>query len=109
MKTVLIFACAIALGSTSAIAQDVPSARVRFADLDLGSGAGQAALYQRIQAAATHVCDVYSGTKGLENFTAGRACYKAAVADGMTQMNKLVAARDSGTFLAASSIIISAR
>ena len=112
MKTVMIIASAISLSAAPAAAQDfgsTPSEKVSYFDLDLGSSAGKSTLEQRIRAAATRVCQTGSAKESLQDNLAGRVCYKTSVADGIHQMDQLIAARSSGAVMAAAIVIAGVR
>jgi len=107
MKSALISFVALGLVSTAANSspirvtwQPVPTAHVSFADLNLGSPDGRAAFEERIHAAADTLCFAdRDGDRTLEAALGGHDCYKAAVADGLRQMNTIVGqqpARASG-------------
>jgi len=82
--------------------------RVTYADLDLGSPAGEAALVRRIEAAANRVCD-FGGMQTMDDFSKSGRCYRRAIGDGQKQMNQVIAARSAGSVLAASALIITAK
>jgi UrcA family protein len=113
MKNIVI-GLSLLIGSTGAIAQPAaspepaPSERIYFADLNLGTAPGQAALQRRIRAAAGRVCD-FGGMQELEVFSASYRCYRTAVVDGLHQMNQVLAANPGAATLAASTLIISGR
>jgi UrcA family protein len=112
MKTVMIIATAISLSATPAIAQDfssTPSEKISYGDLDLASAGGQATLEQRIRAAASRVCNNGSAEQSLQENLAGRVCFKTSVADGLHQMDQLIAARNSGAPMAAAVTIVGVR
>lgn len=112
MKTFIIIATAFALSAAPAAALDfdsAPAQHVSYSDLDLGSSAGKAALQQRIQAAATRVCNTETGKQSLQDNLAGRVCYRTSVADGFHQMDRLIAARQSGAVLASAITVIGIR
>ncbi len=73
---------------------DVPTADVSYADLNLGSIAGQATLRQRIGRAATQVCG-HSGP-ALRERAAHDSCRSAAIKDAMS----VLASRRGGVVLA---------
>lgn len=107
------FAAAIVVATAASAMPDSSGAvaateRVTYADLDLGSPAGQAALLRRMEAAANRVCD-YGGMQTMEDFSKSGQCYRRAIGDGKQQMNQLVAARSAGSVLAASALTISAK
>jgi UrcA family protein len=96
MKTALISIAALGLVSTAAngrpivvTSQPSPTAHVSFADLNLDSQEGRAELEQRIRAASETLC-IAGGDRTLTAALGGRSCYKAAVADGLRQMDKIV-------------------
>jgi UrcA family protein len=60
------------------------------ADLRLDSLAGQRALYGRIRAAAGDVCS-RDGERDVDALVSAQLCYRAAVADGVAQAQRLVA------------------
>ena len=82
----------------------LPTEMVSYADLNLGSVAGQNRLVQRIRGAADHVCADAEKT-GIE-YLVYRACFKSAVGNGIQQMEQLLADRESGAPLAAAALII---
>lgn len=121
MKNIVGYIGAVVLGAgaivpaTSAAAADTvivtapaPSARVSYADLDLGSQAGRAQLQQRIRGAAGSLC-FEDNVNPLDVRLLRHACFTAAVADGYRQVDELVTARGSGTAVAASALTIVAR
>jgi UrcA family protein len=58
----------------------VATVTVRYADLDLNTSEGIAALYERLQRAARNVCRYYDGRGSLTNVRVLRACYERALA-----------------------------
>ena len=70
---------------------------------------GEATLEQRIRAAASRVCSTGSTEQSLADNLAGRVCFKTSVADGLHQMDQLIAARNSGTTMAAAVTIVGVR
>lgn len=116
MKSIIVAICAATLVSGAAAAKNptivvsptpLPSETVSFADLNLGSPAGQLVLQRRIHSAAGRVCFV-DGDRSIDNYMLSNRCFKAALADGLNQMNTAIANRDSGTGLAAATLIIRA-
>jgi UrcA family protein len=85
----------------------LPAEMVSFADLNLGSTAGQNRLVQRIRGAADHVCSDADKT-GIE-FLVYRGCFNTAVGNGIVQMQQVMAARKSGSPLAATALVIRAK
>jgi len=77
-----------ALSSASAATPDnnVPSATVRYADLNLSTEAGAKALYQRIAYAAKQVCPV-ADIRDLSRLVVARACQQAAIAGAVSAVN----------------------
>ena len=113
MKSALIVAMMVFGATASAVhsepRQAVPrTEQVGYADLDLASKGGDAALARRIRGASDRVCDI-GGMQTLEDFDIASRCYSAAVADGQRQMNHVIAARKSGPMLAGAALTISRR
>ena len=84
------------------------SEAVTYADLKVGSAAGQAILRERIKAAAGRVCEL-GGMATMEEFHEATACYRNSYRDGLNQMDKLVAAVSTGSFVAASALVITTK
>lgn len=102
---IIITGLALACATAPAVAQDAPrSEQVNYADLDLQSASGKAALESRIRGAAERVC-IDNGEADLRTRLAGRACFKTALTNGLSQMNRELAGR-SGATLAASALTI---
>lgn len=81
MKIISIIAAATAIIATSAGARNIRNeVAVSYADLDLGSVAGQAALSRRIDAAADKACDVDSNERRMRSRQLATKCQHAAVA-----------------------------
>lgn len=101
---------ALAMGTGPARAQSNANRTesVNFADLNLGQSGGQASFEHRIKAAASRVCS-NDGQFDLQSVLASHKCYTAAVTDGMSQMKQVIASRDTGVKLAASSLVIRAK
>jgi UrcA family protein len=79
-KTALFLASVVAAYSAAAFAQpieQIPSARVSYADLDLGREAGRATLEARVAHAVARLCPMSSGYE-LAATASYRACRKAA-------------------------------
>jgi UrcA family protein len=85
--------------------ESVPTRRVGFGDLNLGSEAGKARLAQRIRAAARDLC-VENIVQPLETALPQRACFQRAMSDGNRQMTSAIAARQSGIGIAAAVLTI---
>jgi UrcA family protein len=95
MKTLLISLAAffpIAASASAApivVSSDaVRAEHVSTADLRLDSAAGQRALYGRIRAAAGDVC-ARDGERDVDALVSAHLCYRAAVADGVAQAQRL--------------------
>lgn len=78
-----VIAAAAAVAATPA--SDVPSLTVRFADLDLGTSAGTAALYRRLEYAARIVCNVYED-RTIERQFPWRRCVSDALNRAVAQV-----------------------
>ena len=89
---------AVALSSTAALA-DAPTMRVSYADLNLTSPAGVAALKARVARAATTVCAL-DGSRDVQSLMAERACRSAALASADLPMQTAIAAANSQRQLA---------
>jgi UrcA family protein len=92
MITTLTIRCAailLAAGSClPALAEDaLPSKSLSYADLNLGSPAGIAALYQRIKRAAVEVCDMPQGTRQLKIESQLKACRADAIDRAIVSAN----------------------
>jgi UrcA family protein len=81
----------------------VRAEHVRIADLRLNSPAGQHALYGRIRAAAGNVCS-RSGERDVDALVSEHLCYRAAVADGVAQAQRLAL-----TPVAAAAVVVGGR
>jgi len=79
-------AALIAALTTGVQAADVPQIHVKYADLNINTPAGAAALLQRIRFAADRVCD-FGGTRDLSVFAIVRACTTRAIADAVATVN----------------------
>ena len=112
MTKIAMFVAAAVLAAGSAGAQPVvvaadspPTARVSFADLNLETEAGKARLEKRIRAVASNLC-LGSPRVPIEEFMWQRKCYNSALADGLKQMDRIIAARENGSALAAAALTI---
>jgi UrcA family protein len=83
-----IFAAATlcALSTSIRAAENVPSKRVRFDDLNIADPAGAQVLYSRIRAAAQEVCASYRNGD-LANRAVMQACVEKAIDDGVMKVN----------------------
>lgn len=88
--TAIFAALALSCGALStAHADDVPQAVVKFGDLDLASPQGAAALYGRIVVAAYEVCKAFDiDIHGLEFPAEQIACVHKAVARAVTRAGR---------------------
>ena len=71
--------------AASANDPDVPTATVRYYDLDLTTTDGLDALYQRLRVASRRVCRAYEGQE-LTRFSRWQACYNQAPNGAVTQL-----------------------
>jgi UrcA family protein len=99
MKTLTAALIGFALTAEPALAQDpvvveggVPTARVSYGDLDLGSDSGLATLNGRIHRAASRICFEDGRTDLATRLNWGR-CYKGALAQAKVQVDRVVADR----------------
>jgi UrcA family protein len=75
--------------STAADNSDAPQAVVKFADLNISTQQGAAALYGRIAAAADKVCNSYSvDIRDLVAQTRLNVCVHKAIADAVTNVGQ---------------------
>ena len=70
----------------AAVPQDLPTAVVRYADLDLSHPAGVDRLYVRLRQAASLVCNP-SDTQGVRAQVSYRACAERALDDAVATVN----------------------
>lgn len=88
LAPVALLCATVTVGSAvSAAAEPLQArtARVSFADLNLGSAAGRAMLERRVAAAADSVCRV-NGYSDLGSLRAAEACFGKAVDQAMSQV-----------------------
>jgi len=74
----------------SALAADgpaEPSKAIKYSDLNLNTSVGVAALYQRIERAASEVCQLPQGTKQLKIESEIKACRADSVDRAIVQVN----------------------
>jgi len=110
MKKVLISAAIVMLGSASAaqpplVVTNAPFKVVSYSDLNLSSQSGQNRLTNRIRSAARDIC-LSNSIEEVKVTAARHHCFNAAVKDGLSQMNEAIAARASGTTLAAATLVV---
>ena len=84
----LVGAC-VATQSAFADTTDIPTATVKFADLDVSHPAGAALLYSRIQNAAKGVCSPFEGLSAQASARM-HACIDHAVARAVASVDKPV-------------------
>ena len=63
----------------------IPTATVRYSDLDLTTTDGLHVLYQRLRVASRQVCRAYEGPE-LTQFSHWQACYNQALNGAVTQL-----------------------
>jgi UrcA family protein len=83
-----LFGTAASFAVSPAIADsfDPPQVTVKYADLNVASSAGAAALYARIQHAAENVCSQFDRS-GLDAFEQRKACMHKAIFGAVTKVN----------------------
>ena len=82
IRASLLVVCALAIGSSmanAAPALDVPSATVKYSDLNLTTDNGAHQLYKRISAAARVVCPD-ADLRDLSAFASSKTCQSEAIA-----------------------------
>jgi UrcA family protein len=72
--------------AAAAVAGDVPSANVRYGDLDLNTMKGVAALYRRLRLAADGVCSSLNSRDVLQKQRFDQ-CRSTALANGVAKVN----------------------
>ncbi|MGH8232185.1 MAG: UrcA family protein, partial [Steroidobacteraceae bacterium] len=83
------FALSCSTVSTAADQSDAPQAVVKFADLNISTQQGAAALYGRIAAAADKVCYSYAvDIRDLVAQAGVKACVNKAIADAVTKVGQ---------------------
>ena len=107
LAVILTFASG-AVAQPPTVGPPVRSEIVTYTDLDFASAASQSTVQQRIRAAADRVCDL-GGMQTMEEFNASSNCFAKAVADGLRQLDKAVAAKRGGAVVAASALVITAK
>jgi len=89
----LTFCLFVVLSLTSVVATasgsdaSVPTYKIRFADLDLDTAAGNELLYRRIRTGAESVCRAWEG-RNLANVVRHKRCMEDAVADTVSKIDK---------------------
>lgn len=115
-KTFALTFIAIGLGAGVASAEppvtvygtSSPTARVSYADINLASSSGVDRLRNRVRAAASDIC-LEPVKDDLSVGLARKMCYRTAINDGFTQIDRLVADRLAGKSSLTTAILISAR
>jgi UrcA family protein len=82
IRTTITAAAMIAALTTGVRAADVPQVQVKYADLNVNTPAGAAALYQRIRFAADQVCAL-PNARNLAVLAKVQACTDQAVANAV--------------------------
>ncbi len=85
-----------------------PSARISYADINLGSAEGIAALKNRVRSAASDIC-LEPAREDLDVNMARKMCYRTAIRDGFSQVDQLVSDKLAGKSSVTTAIRISAR
>jgi UrcA family protein len=85
---VYVVASSFSTASTAANSNEFPSTVVKFADLNLSTPQGAAALYRRINWAARDVCKAYDLSSGhFEQPSNSHPCVRKAVQDAVAKVN----------------------
>jgi UrcA family protein len=82
----MIAAWACTLAVTAGADESLPSKTVRYSDLDISTVEGAKALYQRIRAAARHVCDLSTGGDAVLH-AAEKACVDTAIDNAVRKVD----------------------
>lgn len=93
---------------TVSLANESRSARVSYADLNLGSALGQHTLQRRISFAARTVCDI-EDSRELALATATNLCRSDAIASAQPAYDAAVSAALHGTVTVGAALIVMAR
>jgi UrcA family protein len=86
LTSLCLVSASFACSGAGAAAIELPTATVRYADLNLGTADGVRVLYQRLKTASRQVCRAYEGRE-LARVSAWRACYDEALTGAVTQLN----------------------
>ena len=78
-------------------AEEVPSARVSYADLNLANADARETLQNRVQFAATSICDNGARSMELEQAQSARLCRTNAIASAQPALDAAFAAARRGT------------
>ena len=76
-----------ALSHAATPAADAAAVTVRYADLNLGTAAGNNALYARLVSAARKVCGETGDIRALGQLAATQACQRAAIANAVQSVH----------------------
>jgi len=106
MSAVLFSGAGMAQPPVVVTGEAAPTRNVSYDDLNIGSKAGQSRLVNRIRAAASDLC-LENNKEDVKFAALRRSCYRTAVSSGIDQMNSAIASRQSGSQLAAATLIIS--
>ena len=106
----VLFATAL-VAPTVSHAQDVPSATVSYADLNLSNAQGREALKNRIAGVAGQLCDVGASIHELALSEFTRTCTTSAIASAKPAYDAAVAAarRGSVTVLSGATLTVTAQ
>lgn len=85
-----------------------PTARVSYADLNLASASGVQRLRNRVRSAASDLC-LEPVREDLAVSIARITCYRTAINDGFSQIDRLAADKLAGKSSLTSAILITAR
>jgi UrcA family protein len=92
------FAAVVAAQEHSAKAPETLSANVSLADLDLTTPQGERVARERLQTAATRLCNTFGDTRRVSNAATVEACTRDALNDALSRLNvrRLAAADRKG-------------
>ncbi len=101
MKFITLICCSMlaAQSAQSAAEPMQASEAISYADLNLGTAAGQQRLKDRISFAAYRLCLV-DMPASPSPATADPGCYRSAMNEGLAQMDRVIARKNSGPVLA---------
>ena len=102
------FSGAAAAQNPSVVVSGEPTVTVSYADLNLASAGGRAALDRRVRQAARALC-VDERVADLERAIAGRACLASALASARPQIEQALAAGGATRLAANRTISVSIR
>jgi UrcA family protein len=99
---------ALAQAQPPIVVEGLPTAIVNYADLDLSSPAGQAALDARVRRAAQSLCDV-RGVRDIGQAMASRSCLTFALGHAQGQVERAVAQYGNTQFAGRRAITVAGR